>query len=119
MVLIIFFALVSGAFVLAKCILFTSFESGGQMFIITEEVDKSMIDGISENDAIFDTVTKRKIGTVQMLKILEEKDKIRFLISTDAKYFPRSKSLRTKNLWFEYTAASKEIFEQYALSEDK
>lgn len=98
-ILMLVFSLIICAIYFAKSILFADFESGGELTIISERVPKSLSQYIFIGDEIFDTLTKRRIGSVESLEILEEGDFVRFVILTHAKYFPRGDSVRTADVW--------------------
>ncbi len=105
-------ALICIAILFGKYILFSDFQDGGYLYILTEEIAPEYEYELSPGDELFDTVTKRKIGTVDDLKTLNKDGKICFLISSKATYTPKKGALRTKSLWFNYKLISENEFEQ-------
>ena len=87
----------------AACFLFPDERKSGEIVLKTELMPKALSYEISEGDAIFDTVTKRKIGTVEDAELFEKDDKIYFVISLKADASPKSDSLRTKSVWFKFS----------------
>jgi hypothetical protein len=59
-------------------------------------------DVLQNNEEVYDTLTKRKVGEIREIKSENEGDKVSFIITIDADFTPRSESLRTKSLWFKY-----------------
>lgn len=97
MITIIAFILIAVSF--AKFILFSDFEAGGALTLITENVNNALLCDIAVGDDIFDTLTKRRIGKIDAIDIVEEGDDIHLVIRTEAKYFPRGNAVRTAKVW--------------------
>ena len=74
-----------------------------ELSIMTETVDASYKDYLKPGDQLFDTITKRCIGQISELDIIDTGTGIRFKISLTAKFMPRGEALRSANLWFRYT----------------
>ena len=101
--LMLAFSLVIGAIFFLKFLLFSSFGGGGGIYIMTEALGEDMIDNVRVGDKIYDTVTKMQLGAVLTRSVVEYEGEYRLLLYLDAEYFPKSKHLRTPNLWFEYS----------------
>jgi hypothetical protein len=98
----LFFALSYSFFAFYK-LLYHGSENPGQITVITEAVPAFYEKSIRTDDAIYDPITKRKIGTVEECQsVADNGDKIRFIIKISAEHMPRGNSLRTKKLWFQY-----------------
>lgn len=97
----LFFALSYSVFAGFK-LLYRDIGEGGQITVITEAVPSFYETCLHKDDAVYDPITKRKIGVIDELRLLTEGDKIRFLIKISANHMPRADSMRTKNFWFKY-----------------
>ena len=75
----------------------------GELNLTTERLDYRYRDAISPGDPVYDPLTKRTVGRVRALGILDDDGGFRYLLSIDAERKPRGKALRTRELWFEYT----------------
>ena len=84
-------------------LLYTERFTEQELTIVTEALDIAYKDYLSTGDQIFDTLTKRCIGEISELDIIDTGTGIRFKISLTAKFMPRGEALRTANLWFRYT----------------
>ena len=94
--------ILAGSFAFVKALLFSRESEVGTVHIKTEVLPISYSGGIRVSDTVFDTLTKRKVGTVAELSEIREGDRIYFLITLDTVSAPRSAALRTQELWFEY-----------------
>ena len=77
----------------------------GEIKIRTELMPSELEAEIYEGQALYDTLTKRKIGTVSNFEVKRDGDKIYFLITAELTAMPRGKSLRTRDLWFYFANA--------------
>lgn len=66
--------------------------------IVTESIPCEAMELISEGDVIYDTVTKRAIGSV--LSVTKDGECLRMSLILKAK--PRTDALRTRLVWFRY-----------------
>ncbi len=101
-------------FLFGKYVLYRDFDKGGELYILTESTNKEYINDLSVGDTLFDTLTKRKIGTADHVKAISSEESVQFIISVKANYTPKSKALRTERLWFKYEIIEKEEFESLA-----
>ena len=76
----------------------SSFE--GEMRIRTEYMPMEYRDELTVGSVLFDTLTKRRVGDITEVKIEESNGKIRFFITVNSSFKPRSKALRSDRLWF-------------------
>ena len=100
--LIFIFGTFLTSFYFGRKILFYTFSDGGELIFLTESMPGEFEKLLLEGDAIYDTITKKKIGIVLSRVALLEGDSVRFVITTNADYIPKSSSLRTAKLWFTY-----------------
>ncbi len=100
----------TGIFFIKK-ILFSDLSSGSEFYVLTESLDKSFSDELKENDIIYDTLTKRKVGTAESVQILYADEQIQILMFVNADFIPKSNALRTKNLWFKYITVTKDEYQ--------
>lgn len=99
---VLFFAL-SYFFFASFRLLYRDSEAGGQISVTTEAVPSFYENCLHNGDVIYDPITKRKIGIIDEFQMLNEGDKIRFIIKISAEHMPRADSMRTKNFWFKYS----------------
>ena len=100
---LVFFAVCYAGFAASK-LLYQDNKRTGEMTLITEAIPSLYEESITENDVVYDPITKRKVGKIdECQSIAEENNKIRFIIKISAENTPRTDSLRTKKLWFRYT----------------
>ena len=85
---------------IAKRILFR--EGGGtrELVIVSEALPMELEGELAVGDVLYDTLTKRKVGTIKSLKPVYCDECVRFVIKTDAAFTPSSDALRTSELWF-------------------
>lgn len=85
-------------------------EEGGtrKLIIISEAIPMELEQRLAVGDVLYDTLTKRKVGTVTSLKTVYRDDCVRFVIKTDAAFTPSSDALRTRELWF-YVRIAEEV----------
>lgn len=88
-----------------KKILYPEESYTGEIKIRTELMPSELETEIYEGQALYDTLTKRKIGTVSNFEVKRDGDKIYFLITAELTAMPRGKSLRTRDLWFYFANA--------------
>ncbi len=88
----------------AAYFLFPNSRKNENLVLKTELMPKSLAYSISEGDAVFDTITKRKIGNVEKLERFEKDDEIYFIISLKTNAPPKSDALRTKDVWFKFSS---------------
>ena len=100
-----FLSIVIGAFFISKAILYPSGNGAVELKIQTEEVSREYIGDIRLGDSVYDTLTKREVGKVTEIEIKDRGDSIYFILTLDASFTPRSKALRTENLWFYFKSA--------------
>ena len=83
-------------------ILYPEDKNNSTIVIKTERMPIEFRDVLQNNEEVYDTLTKRKVGEIREIKSENEGDKVSFIITIDADFTPRSESLRTKSLWFKY-----------------
>ena len=105
-IIIVFFASVlSAAFFIAKRILYPEESKSGELTVRTEVMPKKYENEIAVGDVVFDTLTKRRVGTVTKAKKSEKDGGVYFILTLDSSFRPRSRALRTKNVWFYFAEA--------------
>ena len=100
--ILIFTLLIAFVFV-AKLILYPTDTGAMTLTLRTESMPRRFESVISEGDTVFDTLTKRAVGKIKHIERLYESDRVSFIIEIDARFKPKSESLRTPKLWFFYT----------------
>ncbi len=85
-----------------KNMLYPEGKSDKTIVVKTEKMPAEFEDTLKKNEAVYDTLTKRKVGEIREIKSEHDGGKISFIITIDAKFTPRSESLRTGTLWFKY-----------------
>lgn len=103
--IVIAISLVCGALFVAKSVLYPQKSFSGDLKIRTEYMPLEYKHELREGDIVFDTLTKRKVGVIKNVEVDEGDEDVRFFITLDAAFKPRSKSLRTQNLWFYFAEA--------------
>ena len=103
--IVIAIALICGALLIAKSVLYPQQSFSGDLKIRTEYMPLEYKHELRAGDIVFDTLTKRKIGVIKNVEVDEGDEDVRFFITLDATFKPRSKSLRTQNLWFYFAEA--------------
>ena len=98
--IIILISVIATAFFSVKFLLYPEQSCEGELKIRTEVMPKEYEHLISVGDSLFDTLTKRRVGEVTSLYTVEKDEEIYFILTVDAKFTPRSKALRTGELWF-------------------
>ena len=85
-----------------RSILFAGAGEPSEIRVTSKDIENVFLGEVTPGDELFDTLTKRRLGVIKEIRTIdtaEDKHVIEF--SIDASFYPRSKSLRTKNLWFE------------------
>ena len=98
--IVILSLVIIGSFLISKALLYPDKNTGGEIRIRTELMPAEYSSELCVGDAVFDTLTKRRIGEITELEIIERENKIYFFLTLDADFIPRSKALRTPRLWF-------------------
>ena len=98
--IIILISVIATAFFSVKFLLYPEQSCEGELKIRTEVMPKEYEHLISVGDSLFDTLTKRRVGEVTSLYTVEKDEEFYFILTVDAKFTPRSKALRTGELWF-------------------
>ena len=94
-------SLVVGTLFFVKMLLYPEQNEGGGLTLRSETMPGGYREDLHVGDTVFDTLTKRRVGEISELQVIEHPDgKIHFLITLDAEFSPRGKSLRTAELWF-------------------
>ena len=101
-ILVLVFSLIVGFIFILKLLLYTDREPCNDITLLTESLPLRYENALKEGDSVYDTLTKREIGKIKSLKRTYDEDRVKFLIGIDAKFKPRSESVRTKRLWFNY-----------------
>lgn len=83
-------------------------DATGALVFETEPIPLKFEDALHENDVLYDTLTKRKVGEITEIKRVYIGDRVKFIIKTDASFTPKSESLRTSSLWFKYSLTEDE-----------
>lgn len=102
--IILLFGIVIGLVLVSKSILYPEKDVPKALSLRTEFMPSQYRTSLSLGDEVFDTLTKRKLGRISDVEIMESGDDICFYITVDAEFTPRSRALRTKNLWFYFIA---------------
>ena len=98
--LIAIFGTIALGILFSKNVLFAKDKQLGSFTFITEELPLSMKDDIQIGDSLYDTLTKRKIGRIENLTLIESENSVQFILSTSEAICPRGSSLRTRDVWF-------------------
>lgn len=94
-------SLLIGTLLFVKTLLYPETSDGGELTLRTELMPSEHREDLRVGDTVFDTLTKRRVGEITDLQVIEAQDnKIYFLLTLDAEFSPRGKSLRTVELWF-------------------
>ena len=104
LVSIVLLSVVLAAVFITKLILYPNEIGESSLTVRTEYMPEEYRDDLSVGDTLYDTLTKRRVGEITEIAVNERDGKIYFFVTIDAKSTPRSKSLRTKDLWFWFTA---------------
>jgi len=83
-----------------KAILYPEEKTIGELKIRSELMPREYKDSLAPGDVLFDTVTKRRVGEISRVEIREADGKICFYLTLNARFKPRSKALRSNELWF-------------------
>ena len=85
-----------------RSILYTSAYNEREITVITEPLPKELKESIRIGDAIYDNLTKERLGTVDSISIISDEESVRYEISFITSSEPRGDSLRTKDVWFRF-----------------
>lgn len=102
----LFFSILGGAIFIGRKILFPEDTAPSTLAVRTEFMPLEYIRDVSVGDDVFDTLTKRKLGSITNISSEEANGLVRFHITIDSKFTPRGKSLRTRKLWFYFATES-------------
>lgn len=91
------------AFFIAKSILYTEKITDRRITVITETLPKELDGVIKTGDAIYDNLTKKRLGEIDYLLPFYDGCGIAYKISFISKFEPRGDSLRTKSVWFKFS----------------
>ena len=83
-----------------KLLLYPEQSYEGELKFRTELMPKQYSESLNTGDTVFDTLTKRRVGTLREVKAIESGGEIYFMCTLDAEFIPHSKALRTRELWF-------------------
>ena len=103
--IVIAISLICGALFVAKTVLYPQKSFSGDLRIRTEYMALEYKGELRVGDSVFDTLTKRKVGIIKDLEVDQNSEGMRFFITLDANFKPRSKAMRTQNLWFYFAEA--------------
>ena len=107
-ILVVLLSIVFCGFFITRLLLYPN-ESGEKALTVrTEYMPKEYRSDLSVGDTLYDTLTKRTVGEITKITTHEKDGKICFYLTFDAKFTPRSKSLRTRDLWFWFTTEGME-----------
>lgn len=101
--MLIIAAIVTISIFLIKFVLFEEKTDTKIYTVSTEILNKKFHSELNQNDILYDPITKRRIGTIDSLKGFECDEGTKFIITFTSPITPKSKYLRTKNLWFEFS----------------
>ncbi len=97
----LFFMIAASAIAL-RFLFYPKGETSEIIICTTEKLPLSFENTLSVNDTVYDPISKRKIGEIKNLKPIYDGERVKFIIEIDAKFKPKSDSLRTRSLWFRY-----------------
>ena len=102
-ILTIVFGFIACAVCFIRLVIFKDQLSAVTITVITESIDSEYKQLINKGDTLYDSITKRKLGVIEWISEDYIGDgRIRFIIKFKSKYVPKSKSLRSKDIWFYY-----------------
>ena len=107
-IFLLIISIVIGSVLFFKMVLYPEPTERGTLTVRTELMPKEFSESISVGDACYDTLTKRRVGKISEFEIKEQGDKIFFLLTLEADFIPRSRALRTKELWFYFAPTGEE-----------
>ena len=103
MILTITFCFIICAVFFTKSVIFNDQNSPVTLTVVTEPIDSEYKQLINKGDTLYDSITKRKLGIIEWIsEDWIDDGRIRFIIKFKSKYIPKSKSLRSKDIWFYY-----------------
>ena len=105
LILLLSFSIVIGGANLFISILFPNEVEKAEITVTTEVLDKRYAEMISTGEGVYDTLTKRKLGSIKTIDQKNDGEGVYLVITLDVSFIPRSRALRTKDVWFEYSAA--------------
>ena len=105
--ILIFVCVVSGTVYVLKYVLYPEEDAPKSLLIRTEYMPNGYRYALSVGDEVYDTLTKRKVGQITDAEITEMNGEICFYITIDARFTPRSRALRTRDLWFYFASEDK------------
>ena len=101
--LLLLISICIGAFFALRALFSVDKKVSGEIKIRSELMPREHSLDISVGDAVYDPLTKRRVGSVSDIEIRECGDNVYFLLTLDASIMPRGSSLRTEELWFYFT----------------
>lgn len=96
-------AVVIGSIFVSKLVLYPEPSYEGELTVRTEKMPEEYEASLKVGDFVFDTLTKRRVGKITSVTPFHQGEEVYFLLTLDASFKPRSKSLRTRELWFYFT----------------
>ena len=100
--------LLCGSFWLSERLLYPDNTEEHYTVIETEKMPLCHSGSIKCGQALFDTVTKRKVGTVTKVYEYIEKNRVYYRITLIGSVRPRSMAMRTQDIWFYFTDITEE-----------
>jgi len=90
------------AFGFVKAVMYKDEQFSGELTVTTMPLSSEFSHLIEEGDLLYDAITKRKVGTVKKIELIDSKeDSICFKLTLDALRIPRGKALRSPEIYLE------------------
>ena len=102
-IILLLYLSVSLSIFFASVLLYGRPQTEAHLSVITEELDTIYRDYVRLGDSVYDTLTKRCLGEISDLEVIDTGSGIRFKFSSEVRCMPKGKALRTPTLRFDYS----------------
>lgn len=100
-ILLILFIVILLGFMAFRALLYPDTGGTRTLTLRVYDIPRDFRDSLSVGDVVFDSITKRRLGEISELEVLDDGGRVEFIIRVEASALPRG-ALRTKKLWFRW-----------------
>ena len=84
-------------------LLYTERDTKEPVTLTTQIMDRDFRELLHVGDALYDTLTKRRVGYIEELSVFDTDEGIYFKISFTSEHPLKGDAIRSSSLWFRYT----------------
>ena len=108
LILLAIFISISSAVFLSSNILFGIRTTSRCITVESELMPYIHLGKLSEGDTVYDTVSKRSLGSVSELSVIEKDGGFCYRFTLEGTAYPKGRALRTKRIWFYFKEVKEE-----------